>query len=228
MRISGPAAIGKTLLQLAVGFNRLVIVVLEKVYVSGGKQRLLEPGTGGGGLAQLFNGAEKAAIIVGCARNLSHQVKPLRARFAGALRHRCDNLLAFLGVPAAKQRAGQRQLNAGLLLRTDFVQQCAIFVCSVAVALAFRKQVCTRLAFCDRGRSLTQLSQFRARYIRFETCGHGVIKIAQRGGRFLILPGGFVSASQHQLCICANGLTLLFKYRHGFVPSALSEQRVGI
>src|SRR6185369_9715033 len=111
MRVGGTTAGRKSLLQLAVGIDGVVIVLAQEINISRGQQFLLEKRAGRGGFTQLSHDLQKAIVVIGSAGNLAQVEETLCIYFRSGGWNRFDNLFGLLVSSGLAKGRGQRQLH---------------------------------------------------------------------------------------------------------------------
>src|ERR1700752_2027855 len=103
------------------------------------ERALSEPGAGGRRRPQLSLQAQKTIEIVAGTRHLGQPIQALCRDFWSALRSRTEYLVCVLVAAALLQRGSQSEQNRRALRGRYFVQEPAILLGRVRIALAFHQ-----------------------------------------------------------------------------------------
>ncbi len=117
MRIGRACALRKPLLQLAKVVDGVIVVPLQQIHVSGGKQRLLEPWTRGTELPQFVHGFKHSIFVARRAGRLAQQIEPLGFGIAFERPNRSEKVPRIMAAPALFERRSQGQLQFDALCR---------------------------------------------------------------------------------------------------------------
>ena len=220
-------ALGKTLLQLAEVVDGAIVVALQQVHVSGGKQRLFQPRARRTKLPELVESSLHGFFIARGTGGLAQQVEALGFGVARLRSHGSQKLAGIVTAIGLFKRTGQGQLHFRTVRRRDFFDQIVVIMGRVGIVFGFEQEIGARAALRDRAGN-SELVQFRSRHIRLETGGKVVVKVAESARGLLSVARSFVGAPNGEFHIGAHWSAVFFQQIRCFLRPAFLEQRARI